>query len=104
MDAPNPQPSPVVHLVGPAAMAAPADYPSPTGATVYALITTVGRPVRPPRMSQPHMAVPALFGAAGSDPLRAALDSVFAAVVTYGEDYPALLREIRSACQEHPRT
>ncbi|WP_405647870.1 hypothetical protein [Streptomyces uncialis] len=103
VDAPVPQPSPVVHLVGPAAMVAPPDYPSPTGATVYALITTVGRPVRPPRMSQPHMAVPALFGAAGSDPLRAALDSVFAAVVTYGEDYPVLLREIRSACQEYPR-
>ncbi|MFD4829812.1 hypothetical protein ACFWPV_08125 [Streptomyces uncialis] len=55
-------------------------------------------------MSRPHMAVPAPFGAAGSDPLRAALDSAFAAVVTYGEDYPALLREIRSACQEYPRT
>lgn len=104
IDAPIPQPSPVAHTVGPAAMVVPPDDPSPTGATVYALIATAGRPVRPSRMSQPHMAVPALLGAAESDPLRAALDSVFAAVVTYGEDYPALLREVRSACQGHPRT
>ncbi|MFJ4767712.1 hypothetical protein ACIP88_01170 [Streptomyces uncialis] len=104
MDAPIPQLSPVAHIVGPAALTALPNDPPPTGATFYALVATVGRPVRPPRMSQPHMAVPALFGAAESDPLRAALDSVFAAVVTYGEDHPAFLREVRAACQGHPRT
>ncbi|MFF9511184.1 hypothetical protein ACF1BU_33285 [Streptomyces sp. NPDC014724] len=49
-------------------------------------------------MSQPHMAVPALLGAAEADPLRAALDAVYAAVATYGEDYPALLQDIWSVC------
>lgn len=51
------------------------------------------------RMSQPHMALPALLGATADNPLRAAVDAVFAAVVTYGEDYPALLEEVRSACR-----
>ncbi|MFG2424732.1 hypothetical protein ACGFWD_37590 [Streptomyces sp. NPDC048448] len=37
-----------------------------------------------------------MTGAAEADPLRAALDAVYAAVATYGEDYPALLEEIRS--------
>ncbi|ARQ72123.1 hypothetical protein CAG99_03055 [Streptomyces marincola] len=53
------------------------------------------------RISQPHMALPALPAAAAGDPLRAAIDAVFAAVTAYGEDHPALLREIRSFCAEH---
>ncbi|UCM91049.1 hypothetical protein [Streptomyces marincola] len=52
------------------------------------------------RISQPHMALPALLAAAAGDPLRAAIDAVFAAVTAYGEDHPALLREIRSCCAE----
>ncbi|MFB8237175.1 hypothetical protein ACFC58_11555 [Kitasatospora purpeofusca] len=48
-------------------------------------------------MSQSHMALPALLGAAEADPLRAALDAVFAAVATYGEDHRILLEEARSA-------
>lgn len=50
------------------------------------------------RISQPHFALPAVPAAAGPDPLRAALDAVYAAVETYGERYPELLAEIRAAC------
>ncbi|MGC9498442.1 hypothetical protein [Streptomyces sp. WG7] len=39
---------------------------------------------------QQAMAMPALPAAAGPDPLRAALDALFAAAITYGTDYPAL--------------
>jgi hypothetical protein len=54
------------------------------------------RPGGPPNMSQPHMAVPALFDAAGPDPLDAALQALYAAAVTFGRDnYPALLEEVR---------
>ncbi|KAF3469955.1 hypothetical protein GL259_37265 [Streptomyces sp. Tu 3180] len=60
---------------------------------------TFGEPDPALRMSQPHMALPALFGAAEADPLQAALDAVYAAVTTYGEDYRTLLQEIRSACR-----
>jgi hypothetical protein len=50
----------------------------------------------PPSMSQPHMAVPALFDAAGPDSLDAALQALYAAAVTFGRDnYPALLEEVR---------
>ncbi len=51
----------------------------------------------PIHMSQPHMAVPALFAAAGPDPLQAALDAVYAAVTAYGADHPDLLREVWAA-------
>ncbi|WP_424852467.1 hypothetical protein [Streptomyces sp. SAI-170] len=54
------------------------------------------------RLSQPHMALPALLAAAEPDPLRAALDAVHAAVTAYGEDYPSLLAEVR-ACLEVTR-
>ncbi len=54
------------------------------------------RPGGPPNMSQPHMAVPALFNAAGPDSLDAALQALYAAAVTFGRDnYPALLEEVR---------
>ena len=47
-------------------------------------------------MSQPHMAVPALFDATEPDPLDAALQALYAAAVTFGRDnYPALLEEVR---------
>ncbi|MGY1583008.1 hypothetical protein [Streptomyces sp. MN13] len=49
------------------------------------------------RISQPHMALPAVFRAGGPEPLRAAVDAVTAAVHAYGEDYPTLLREVRPA-------
>ncbi|MFD6969962.1 hypothetical protein [Streptomyces sp. NPDC059979] len=68
-----------------------------TGITGAAEFTT---PDRPLRVCQPHMAVPALFAAAEADPLQAALDAVFAAVVTYGENYRTLLQEVWSTCQE----
>ncbi|MEU7042818.1 hypothetical protein AB0A77_17370 [Streptomyces varsoviensis] len=51
----------------------------------------------PIRMSQSHMAVPALFAAAGPDPLQAALDAVYAAVTAYGAGHPDLLREVWAA-------
>lgn len=55
-------------------------------------------PHAPRRISQPHYALPALPAAADPDPLRAALDAVWAAVGTYGEDYPRLLAEVRAVC------
>ncbi|MFF1452124.1 hypothetical protein ACFVYF_28890 [Streptomyces sp. NPDC058274] len=103
-----PMPAQVPPIVGPAALVATATQspsvpaPQPDGATPHTLAITVGAPDRPLRMSQPHMALPALLGAAQADPLRAALDAVYAAVVTYGEDYRALLREVWSVCEGHP--
>ncbi|GAA2975140.1 hypothetical protein [Actinokineospora diospyrosa] len=51
-------------------------------------------------LSQQHMALPAVWSAAASDPLAAGLESLFHAMVAYGADYPALLAEVR---QEFPR-
>ena len=59
---------------------------------------TFGPPDPSVRVSQRHMALPAVTGAAQADPLRAALDAVHAAIATYGEHYPALLEEVWSAC------
>lgn len=73
--------------------------PEPTGATQYTVWVTMGEPRPSLPVSQPHMAVPALLGAADPDPLRAALDAVYAGIATYGEDYPALLREVWSMCE-----
>ncbi|WP_030226755.1 hypothetical protein [Streptomyces sp. NRRL WC-3626] len=93
-------------IVGPAARAGEwrsASCPSVSRSgegSSYAVFVTQGEPDPFLRMSQPHMALPALLGAAEPDPLRAALDAVFAAVAAYGEDHPALLREIRSALPE----
>jgi hypothetical protein len=56
------------------------------------------RPEGPPNMSQPHMAVPAMFAAAGPDPLDAALGALYDAAVAFGrDDYPALVEEVRRA-------
>ena len=52
---------------------------------------------RHPRVSQQHSAVPALFATAEPDALRAALDAVYAAVVTYGRHYRTVLAELRMA-------
>jgi hypothetical protein len=61
-------------------------------------VHTSGTPRGPERISQPHFALPAVLAAAEPDPLKAALDAVWHAVNTYGERYPELLEEIRSAC------
>lgn len=66
------------------------------------MAVVIGAPDPSLRMSQPHMALPALTDAAQADPLQAALDAVYAGVVTYGEDYPALLEEVWSACHSLP--
>ncbi|MYS90960.1 hypothetical protein GTY47_15140 [Streptomyces sp. SID5464] len=57
---------------------------------------TIGPPHPSLRISQPHMALPAVTGAAEHHPLRAALDAVHAAVAAYGDDHPALLAEVWS--------
>ncbi|MGW0472137.1 hypothetical protein [Streptomyces coeruleorubidus] len=96
-DDPIPQPQDAARaVVGPAAAvveAAAADSAMCAGAF------TIGRPDPSLRMSQPHMALPAVTGAAEPDPLRAALDAVFAAVDAYGENHPALLAEVWSVCE-----
>ncbi|MGP3968608.1 hypothetical protein [Streptomyces sp. 6N223] len=48
-------------------------------------------------VSQQAAALPALWGAAEPDPLRAALEALLAAAVTFGADYPVLLEEVRRA-------
>lgn len=55
-------------------------------------------PFPPLRISRPHVALPALIGAAEADPLLAAIDAVFAAIVSYGPDYQAVLDEVRTVC------
>lgn len=54
----------------------------------------------PERISQLYFALPAVLAAAEPDSLKAALDAVWHAVGTYGEHYPELLEEIRSACAD----
>ncbi|MFF3691276.1 hypothetical protein [Streptomyces sp. NPDC002187] len=105
---PMPKPEQTPQIVGPAA--AEVKFPSTPGpptpqpdeATPYTLTATIGVPDPGLRMSQPHMAVPALLGAAEADPLQSALDAVYAAVATYGEDHRTLLQEVWSACQRRP--
>ncbi|MGW7088977.1 hypothetical protein ACWGH2_36515 [Streptomyces sp. NPDC054871] len=46
---------------------------------------------------QQAMAMPALFAAVQREPLRAALDALYAAAATYGSAYPDLLAEVRDA-------
>jgi hypothetical protein len=70
--------------------------PQAPGSGQYAMALTIGPPDPSLRMSQPHMALPAVTGAAEPDPLRAALDAVYAAVAAYGENHPALLAEVWS--------
>ncbi|MGA5134789.1 hypothetical protein ACPCTO_33880 [Streptomyces olivoreticuli] len=97
---PMPRPQRTPQIMGPAAAfvkppSPPIPQASPTvGSPRYTMVTHFGAPDRSLRMSQPHMAIPALLGAAEADPLRAALDAVYAAVATYGEDYRTLLEEL----------
>ncbi|MEU9791132.1 hypothetical protein AB0E27_10920 [Streptomyces sparsogenes] len=77
--------------------------PTPTGGVGHGATTVQasGTPRGPERISQPHFALPAVLAAAEPDPLKAALDAVWHAVNTYGDHYPELLEEIRSAtCTE----
>ncbi|MFP3986061.1 hypothetical protein U9R90_00850 [Streptomyces sp. E11-3] len=103
--APIPQPESVPQIVGPAAATVKPPSPptpptpQPEEATSFTVEVRLGEPDPSLRMSQPHMALPALLGAAEADPLQAALDAVYAAVATYGEDYWTLLQEVWSACQ-----
>ncbi|MFF4602604.1 hypothetical protein ACFY12_07595 [Streptomyces sp. NPDC001339] len=106
---PIPQAGQAAWIVGSAAAAAVepssppgAPMPQPDGATPYTVKLTIGEPDPSLRMSQPHMALPALLDAAETDPLQAALDAVYAAVATYGADYRALLQEVWSVCQRRP--
>ncbi|MEV0170365.1 hypothetical protein AB0I00_04425 [Streptomyces sp. NPDC050803] len=92
-------------VVGPAAAMVKPLEPQPCAdaeGTRPRLLVTIGPPDDSLPMSQPHMALPALSAAAEPDPLQAALDAVFAAVVTYGEDFPALLQEIWSSLRTRP--
>ncbi|CAM5303411.1 hypothetical protein [Streptomyces aurantiogriseus] len=98
---PMPKPEQTPRIVGPAAavMKSPSPpgppAPQPAEAAPCTVMVTNGEPESPPRVSQPHMALPALLGAAEADPLQAALDAVYAAVATYGEGYRTLLQEVR---------
>ena len=47
------------------------------------------------RISQQHAALPAVPAAGEADPLAAALQALFHAVVTYGSGYRRLLAEVR---------
>ncbi|MGC4938174.1 hypothetical protein [Kribbella sp. DT2] len=60
------------------------------------MLVTPAAPNVPGEVLQPNMALPAIFAAADPDPLKASLDSVWAAINTYGERYPELLEEIWS--------
>ncbi len=77
--------------------------PTPTadvGQGAAAVVHASGPPRVPEQIPQRHFALPAVLAAAEPDPLRAALDAVWHAVHTYGERYPELLEDIRSACAE----
>ncbi|MEU0169276.1 hypothetical protein ABZ214_28115 [Streptomyces iakyrus] len=88
-------------LPDPAAAGRPSPPPAPDPSR-YGLFVGFGPPDASLRISRPHAALPAVTGAAEPDPLRAAVDAVYAAVVTYGEDWPALLADIGSLCRERP--
>lgn len=104
---PWPHPEQTPQIVGPAAammksLSPPGPQtPQPAAATPYTLTVTIGAPDPSLRISQPHMAIPALLGAAEADPLQAALDAVYAAVATYGENHRTLLQDVWSLCQGH---
>ncbi|MBU7598001.1 hypothetical protein JGS22_010360 [Streptomyces sp. P38-E01] len=50
-----------------------------------------------PYMLQQAMALPAIFAATDPDPLRAAVDSLYAAAATFGPDYRTLFVQLRLA-------
>ncbi|MFF9063608.1 hypothetical protein ACF09K_33735 [Streptomyces sp. NPDC014882] len=84
--------------------AAPADRSTTpaagTGHEAAVVVHTCGSPREPSQIAQPYFALPAVLAAAEPVPLKAALDAVWHALNTYGEHYPELLEEIRSACAE----
>ncbi|MGQ4514649.1 hypothetical protein [Streptomyces sp. DW26H14] len=89
------------HLGTMTLMASPGEGPRHAEAVLHgagAVPDSATTPRDPQRISPPHFAPPAVLAAAGADPLKAALDAVWHAVATYGEHYPSLLEEIRSAC------
>ncbi len=61
------------------------------------------RATSPPRIELPtkidpqFAALPAIFAAVDADPLRAAVDALSAAAVTFGDEYPRLFGELRRA-------
>ncbi len=59
--------------------------------------TFVTLPDGTPNASQQAMALPALTGAAHADPLRAALDALYAAAIAHGTGWRDLLTEVRTA-------
>ena len=81
-----------------ATAASPPMSPIPAEPSEVYTVIGVGGPDLSVPVSQPHMAIPAVVGAARADPLSAAVDAVYAAVVTYGENYRELLADIWSAC------
>ncbi|GGR77528.1 hypothetical protein GCM10010269_15990 [Streptomyces humidus] len=89
---------------GTLASTAPADRSTTsttgTGHDAAVVVHTRGTPREPSRISQPHFALPAVLAAAEPVPLKAALDAVWHALNTYGEHYPELLEEVRSAHAE----
>lgn len=52
----------------------------------------------PARISQPHMALPAVLCAGDPHALTGAVGAVSAGVATFGENYPAFLQEVRDLC------
>jgi len=54
---------------------------------------TTGRP----KIDRRAAAAPSLFAAVEADPLRAAVDALYAATITFGDEYPRLLRDLREA-------
>lgn len=88
-----PQPRPAdggLRLIG---IVAPARDARPSPPTVELRTAPIG-PAEPFELSQPHAALPAVFAAAGSDPLQAAVEAVVAAAHAYGGEHRELLDEI----------
>ena len=65
-------------------------------------VRTTGPPhVEFPRNVDPQFAaLPAIFAAVQADPLTAAVDALYAAAVTFGDEHQHLLRELRRAFPE----
>ena len=57
----------------------------------------LARPEDPPTMWPPAAALPTLFAAVEADPLHAAIDAVFGAAITFGNEWPRLLRALWEA-------
>jgi hypothetical protein len=62
---------------------------------LHAVVASATDPA--PGIWPPAAAVPAIFGAVQPEPLRAALDAVFAATVTFGDDHRRFLWDLRES-------